>query len=422
MSRKIKKSKTKKTGENGRNTLYKKVVGNFDAKHQVVHLSDNTQVKVTENRPINNGAVYNPPAGHKDQVEVVITGYDRKVPMGYISAVLHRNIEVNVALVEYKNGNYYLQPLGNRSETNILVKPGRLNGAMDGNYVTFISAGKDEYGTLDVFVKDVFAHKNDANAFVTGIAMKYGLQTEFSRATLAECESIGDKVQEKELAGRVDARNEMTITIDGSDTKDRDDAIRLVVLENGNYQLAVDIADVSHYVREDSALDKDANIRGTSCYAGGQVIPMLPKKLSNGICSLNEKVDRLALSCVMEFEPNGHLAGYRLEESVINCNYNMTYTEISKIFNGDPEVTEKYSDAIPMILNMRHLAKVLWRRAEKRGALEFSGREAKLIIDAEGKLEKIVGRERNEATMLIEIFMLAANTTVAKDLVFNKIP
>ena len=247
--------------------------------------------------------------------------------------------------------------------------------------------------------------------------MKYGLSTTFGPKVMSEVNAVSEFVKEDELVGREDFRQCLEISIDGSDTKDRDDAIRLTVLPNGNYELGVDIADVSYYVSEGSAMDKEAKLRGTSCYAGGQVIPMLEKKLSNGICSLNEGVDRLCMSAIMEFTPDGEQVSSRLAQGVINVNYNMTYSEVLKIFKNDTEMCQKYQDVVPMIQMMRSLAQQLQKRLDKKGNLSFGSKEAKLIIGDDGELSQIVKRYETESTKLIQVFMIYANQTVAKTLV-----
>ncbi|MCQ2979037.1 MAG: VacB/RNase II family 3'-5' exoribonuclease [Clostridia bacterium] len=402
--------------------LFQKVIGTYNAKHGLVFTDEGKSVRVTENRPLDDSSSYIVPAEDKDRVEIMITSYEKDKPQGPITKVLLRFCDFNVGVVEKKNGNFYMQPFGTNIGGDILISPDNVNGAIDGSIVTFQVVGKDQYDKPIVVVLKVFAHRNDANAFVKSIAMKYGLQTEFSAKTLSDAESICQFVKFSDMAGRKDKRDKLTITIDGKDTKDRDDAIRLEILDNGNYLLGVDIADVDFYVPEGSAIDHDAKLRGTSCYAGGQVLPMLPKSLSNGICSLNEDEDRLALSCTMEIDKRGCIVKGYLEESVINVDYNMTYDEIMEIFDGNEETIAKYEDAIEMINNMRELAALLKKRAEKRGYLEFLSKEAKLVIDKEGKLEGFECHMANEATRLIQFFMIAANTTVATLLTENQYP
>ncbi|MCQ2749629.1 MAG: VacB/RNase II family 3'-5' exoribonuclease [Clostridia bacterium] len=422
MSKKKASNSTINATERRNSVMYKKFVGIYDSRTNEVKTSEGTFITVTDNKPINPGDLFTAPAASRDEVEVVITGFEKGKPYGYISGVINRYVAANVGVIEARNGNYYLNPIGGVFETNILVAPGHLNGAVDGSLVTFLVAGKDQWGKPDVYIEKIFGHKNDANAFVKGVAMKYGLSTEFNSRVMSEVNNVKEVVTEDELAGREDFRQCLEISIDGSDTKDRDDAIRLRVLPNGNYELGVDIADVSYYVSEGSAMDKEAKLRGTSCYAGGQVIPMLEKKLSNGICSLNEGVDRLCMSAIMEFTPQGEQVSTRLAQGVINVNHNMTYSEVLKIFKNDTEMCQKYIDVVPMIQQMRILASMLQKKLDKKGNLSFGSKEAKLIIGDDGKLSQIVKRYETESTKLIQVFMIYANQAVAKTLVQNNYP
>ena len=409
--------KTKRKSNNQSNNskkefIYQKFIGQFSEKHNCVFTDDGMSIKVAENKPVDPDSIYCPPASDKDRVEIFVTSYEKDKPTGYISKVLSRFSVYNVGLVESRNGNLYLQPFGTHFGGNILIAPGHENGALDGSIVTFMVNGKDEWGNYDVYVKDVFGHKNEANAFVKGVAVKYGLSTVFPEKAVKQVDEVPSYVREKDRQGRCDKRDLLTITIDGADTKDRDDAIRLEMLPNGNYLLGVDIADVDYYVPQGSPVDLEAKRRGTSCYAGGQVIPMLDKRLSNGICSLNEMEDRLALSCTMEFDKSGNLVSSKLEESVICVDYNMTYDEIMQIIDGDSETMSKYSDVLEMIENMRELANLMQKNSKKKGYLEFTGREAKLHIK-DDKISEIEARSANEATKIIQSFMIAANISVA---------
>lgn len=422
MSKKKSSNEVIKAAERRNSVMFKKFVGIYDSRTKDVRTSEGSYISISENKPVNPGELFTAPAGNRDEVEVVVTGFEKGKPYGYISSVISRYQATNVGVVEAKNGNYYLNPIGGTFDTNILIAPGHLNGAVDGSLVTYLVAGRDQWGKLDVYVEKVFGHKNDANAFVKGVAMKYGLSTEFNSRVMSEVSNVKEVVTADELVGREDFRQCLEISIDGSDTKDRDDAIRLTVLPNGNYELGVDIADVSYYVSEGSAMDKEAKLRGTSCYAGGQVIPMLEKKLSNGICSLNEGVDRLCMSAIMEFTPQGEQVSSRLAQGVINVNHNMTYSEVLKIFKNDAEMCQKYADVVPMIQSMRQLARQLQAKLDKKGNLSFGSKEAKLIIGDDGKLSQIVKRYETESTKLIQVFMIYANQTVAKTLVDNNYP
>ena len=231
------------------------------------------------------------------------------------------------------------------------------------------------------------------------------------------------RTEETELKGRRDLRALCTVTIDGEDSKDLDDAISLDCLENGNLLLGVHIADVSEYVREGGALDRTALNRGTSVYLPDRVIPMLPVALSNGICSLNEGEDRLALSCLMEFTPTGEQVRHEICESVIRSDRRLTYTTVNQIVtNHEPELCEHYAELVPMLEEMDDLARALRERRSERGYIDFDFPESKVILSPAGKPLEIRAYERNEATRLIEDFMLAANETVAKTYCLKHIP
>lgn len=404
-----------KKKNNVKNSLmYQKFVGTYNAKLGQVFTDEGDVITVVENKPLNENYSFCVPAMDRDRVDIMVTSYEKGKACGRILKVVSRFTSEQVGVVEYRNGNYYLNPFGTAFGSNILISPENIGKAIDGAIVSFIVVGEDAYHNYIVVVNEVIAHKNDANAFVKSMARKYGLSVEFSKDSKKQAARVPEFVNEEDFEGRVDLRNKLTITIDGKDTKDRDDAIRLEVLPNGNYLLGVDIADVDYYVNSGSPIDVDARTRGTSCYAGGQVIPMIPKQLSNGICSLNENVDRLAMTCNMEIEPKScRLVDYDICQSVIRVNYNMNYDEVMDIFRGEEEVAAKYEDILPMLREMRVLARILQKKAERRGYLEFKSKEAKLDINPEGKLEGFTCHVANEATKLIQSFMIAANITVA---------
>lgn len=241
---------------------------------------------------------------------------------------------------------------------------------------------------------------------------KYDLIHKFSDTEVASAKSIEQRVSQEDLSGRVDLRKESIFTIDSESTKDIDDAISINKV-NDNYQLSVHIADVSHYVKEDSVLDKSAFNRGTSVYLADSVIPMLPKELSNGICSLNPGVDRLTITCQMEITKKGEVINYDIYPSVINSKYKMTYTNVNKILTGDSQVIDNFKDIYPDIILMEELQIILFGIREKMGSIDFETLEPKLIFGPNGKLDDIVIKERAMAERLIEEFMLVANQVVA---------
>lgn len=272
---------------------------------------------------------------------------------------------------------------------------------------------------IEGIVKQTIGHKNDPGMDILSIAMEYGIPTEFPADVLEQTESVPEKVLEKEFSGRRDLRDELIITIDGADAKDLDDAVQVKKMANGNFLLGVHIADVTHYVTENSPLDKEATERGTSVYLTDRVIPMLPPRLSNGICSLNPHVPRLTMSCQMEIDQRGKVVAYEIFESVIQSAERMTYSDVNLLIDRKEEVlSKKYHHLLKMIDNMTELHHVLEQMRVKRGAISFEDREAQIYLDDEGHPLEVHLRERGTAEKLIESFMLAANETIAKH--FNK--
>lgn len=271
-------------------------------------------------------------------------------------------------------------------------------------------------------VTEIIGHINDPGVDIKSIIKAYGLPEEYPEAVMEQVEGIGDTVSEAEKSGRTDYRDLQTVTIDGEDAKDLDDAITLS-REGDIYRLGVHIADVSHYVTEHSPLDKEALKRGTSVYLVDRVIPMLPHKLSNGICSLNQGEDRLALSCIMDINQSGEIISHKIEETIINVDRRMSYTSVNKIIElEDKEEKEKYKEFIPMFALMYEVADILRKRRFKRGSVDFDFPESKIILDAKGKPLEIKEYERNNAHRIIEEFMLAANQTVAEEYFWQELP
>ncbi|MGX6978712.1 ribonuclease R [Vagococcus elongatus] len=268
---------------------------------------------------------------------------------------------------------------------------------------------------IEGIVKQTIGHKNDPGMDILSIAIQYGIPTEFSADVLNQAERVPEKVLEEEFDGRRDLRDELIITIDGADAKDLDDAVQVKKMANGNYLLGVHIADVTHYVTENSFLDREALDRGTSVYLTDRVIPMLPPRLSNGICSLNPHVPRLTMSCQMEINPRGRVVAYEIFESVIQSRERMTYSDVNLLIDRKEEVLlKKYQHLLEMIDHMTELHHVLAQMRVERGAISFEDREAQIYLDDEGHPLEIHLRERGTAEKLIESFMLAANETIAK--------
>lgn len=271
--------------------------------------------------------------------------------------------------------------------------------------------GEDMQGV----VTETIGHKDEPGIEILSIVHKHNIRSEFPDEVLAEAEQVPDQISATDLKGRRDLRGQQIITIDGADAKDLDDAVTVERLDNGHFQLGVHIADVSHYVREDSALDKEAFERGTSSYLTDRVIPMLPQRLSNGICSLHPKVDRLTLSCEMEINQQGNVVAYDIFPSVIRSVERMTYEAVNHILEEKhPQTREQYQSLVPMLEEMAELHHILEQKRRHRGAIDFDSDEAKIIVDKDGKAIDIELRERRVGERLIESFMLAANETVSE--------
>lgn len=277
--------------------------------------------------------------------------------------------------------------------------------------------------SLEGVVTKVVGHKNDPGMDILSIVIAQGIPTAFPEEVQTASEQVPDQISETDLIGRRDLRNQQIVTIDGADAKDLDDAVTVRKLENGNYFLGVHIADVSHYVTENSVLDKEAFERGTSVYLTDRVIPMIPQRLSNGICSLNPHVSRLTMSCEMEIDAAGTILHHEIFQSVIQTSERMTYSAVNAILEEeDPETIQQYQTLVPMFHLMKELHQILEGRRNQRGAINFEDREAKILVDPEGRPLDIELRERGVGERLIESFMLAANETVAKHFNQLKLP
>ena len=269
-------------------------------------------------------------------------------------------------------------------------------------------------GTMKVIAKKIIGNVNDPGVDILQIVYKHDIPTKFPDDVLEEISHIPDYVTEEEKKGRVDLTDQNLVTIDSIESKDLDDAVNAWKLPNGNFHLGVHIADVSHYVTPGSHLDNEAYKRGTSVYLTDRVIPMLPHKLSNGICSLNPHVERLAMSCEMEIDHEGHVVNHKIFPSIIKSTERMTYVDVNKIVEDhDPETMERYKNLVPMFEDMAELHQILFEMRKKRGAIEFEDDEAKIILDDDGHPIDIQLRERRTSERMIESFMLAANETVA---------
>lgn len=300
---------------------------------------------------------------------------------------------------------------------DIFIPQERSKGAVSGHKVVveltdFGGNGKKPEGK----VVEILGHVNDPGTDILSIVRGYDLPTEFSEKIMNQVERVAGEVSTADMAGRMDLRDWQTVTIDGEDAKDLDDAITLTK-EGDVYRLGVHIADVTNYVQERSALDVEALKRGTSVYLVDRVIPMLPHALSNGICSLNAGENRLALSCIMTVDAKGNVIDHVIAETVIKVDRRMSYTSVKKILEDHDEVEiREYEELVPMFERMRDLAAILRKKRMKRGSIDFDFPETKIILDAQGRPVEIKPYERNVATKIIEDFMLLANETVAPGL------
>lgn len=362
-------------------------------------------------------------AFNKDTVLCEITKEaDSKSREGRVIKILERGTDTYVGVFTDNKTFGFVTPDSKKMTKDIFIAGPSCKGAVTGEKVlckiTKYEEGKNPEGE----VLEILGHKDDPGVDILSIIKEYDVPTEFPEDVRDELEEIPNEVAEEAKIGRKDIRDWMVVTIDGEDTKDIDDAISIDKLENGKFRLGVHIADVSNYVKEDTPLDKEALKRGNSIYVVDRVIPMLPHKLSNGICSLNEGVDRLALSCIMEIDKDGTVSDYEICESLINSNKRMTYTEVQGVLDKDPEWLETDKEFVDMIERMKELENILYNKRVKRGALEFITEECKIYLDEQGKACEIKKYDRTLATQIIEEFMLAANETVAEEYSYNELP
>ena len=271
-------------------------------------------------------------------------------------------------------------------------------------------------------IVQIIGKKDAPGVDVLSIILGHDLPQSFPADVLVYAESLPEMISDDEIKKRRDLRDVLMITIDGEDAKDLDDAVSVQLLDNGNYMLGVHIADVGHYVTEDSILDREALERATSVYLVDRVIPMLPQKLSNGICSLNAGEDRLALTCMMEIDAQGAVVSHDIFESVIHVNYRMTYRDVTALLQQKTALESKYAELMPMLKSMEQLQQILARKRNLRGAIEFYAPESKVILDKKGRPVRIEWREQGVADKIIEEFMLCANETVAEHYFWMETP
>ncbi len=361
-----------------------------------------------------------------DRVEfVIIREPDSRRREGRIVKILSRGIVRVVGIYRKKaKQNYgFVIPDDQKFDQDIFIPDEKSKGAVDGHKVVAELTSYGEEGKKpEGKVIEILGHINDPGVDIMSIVRGYDLPVEFSEKLLNQADRVAKAVSDADMQGRRDLRNWQMVTIDGEDAKDLDDAVSLT-REGENYVLGVHIADVTNYVQENSAIDREAKERGTSVYLVDRVIPMLPHRLSNGICSLNAGEDRLALSCIMTVNPKGNVIGHEIAETVIRVDERMTYTGVKKILEDhDPAETQKYRELLPMLEQMQELSQILRERRQRRGSIDFDFPEAKIVLDDKGQPVEIMPYDRNVATKIIEDFMLLANETVAEDYHWQEIP
>ncbi|MBM7690994.1 ribonuclease R [Peribacillus deserti] len=343
---------------------------------------------------------------------------------GTIEKIVERGIhEVVGTYTESKSFGFVIAD-DKKIANDIFIPKGASMGAVEGHKVVVKLVSYPQGGlSAEGEVIEILGHKNDPGVDILSVIHKHGIAVPFPDDVIEQANSVPDTIDESQLENRRDLRDQTIVTIDGADAKDLDDAVTVTRLDNGNYKLGVHIADVSYYVTEGSPIDVEAADRGTSVYLVDRVIPMIPHRLSNGICSLNPKVNRFTLSCDMEIDAEGTVVKHEIFQSVIKTTERMTYSDVNKILvDKDEELRSRYEPLVPMFEDMEELAQVLRNKRMKRGAIDFDFKEAKVLVDEEGHPTEVVLRERSVAEKLIEEFMLVANETVAEHFHWMDVP
>ena len=363
-------------------------------------------------------------AMHGDKVQVIAEpARGGRRAEGTIVKVLERANQTLVGFYQKSKNFGFVIPDNQKIGEDVFIPQGKDMGAVTGHKVIVkLTDYGGERKKPEGEIVEIIGHVNDPGTDILSIVKAYGIPDEYPQEVMEQVEHIPDEVQEAEKVGRKDIREWQTVTIDGEDAKDLDDAIT-ISREDFGYRLGVHIADVSHYVREGSPLDREALKRGTSVYLVDRVVPMLPHKLSNGICSLNQGVDRLALSCIMDIDPQGKVIGHEIAETLIRVDRRMSYTAVNAIVTDrDPAVMEEYAGFVEMFDCMKELADILREKRSMRGSIDFDFPETKILLDEKGRPTEIKPYERNAATKIIEDFMLMANETIAEDYYWQEVP
>lgn len=362
---------------------------------------------------------------HHDEVEVVITGVFRSKSMrqGRVVKIVKRNLHELIARISMYDGSAMAVPENRKVSQHFLILEDALNQAKNHDLVKIeVDQEALNKGSFIAKVTEVFGRKMTKDIAILQAIMEHQLPHEFSKATDALLKTISDEVSEEDKVGRKDYRHLPLVTIDGITARDFDDAVYAEKMEDGNFKLYVAIADVAHYVKNGNAIDADAIQRGTSVYFPDRVIPMLPEKLSNGLCSLNPDVDRLCMVCEMIIAPNGEMVKFEFFEGVMRSHARLTYELVAELITEENPIQEDYAEIMPHILNLYSLYKVLRKARDQRGSIDFETKETEILYNDEGLIDKIEFRIRNEAHMIIEECMIAANIAAATFLESNELP
>lgn len=362
-------------------------------------------------------------AFHKDIVSVkLLKDQHGKRQEAEVIEVLSHGIGSLVGTYDNAGNFGFVIPDQEKIATDIFVPKERSKGAVTGHKVVVeLTDYGDSKHNPEGRITEILGHSNDPGVDILSVIKGFDLPLEFPEKVLNQAQRVAKDVSGSDRAGRKDLRGVQMVTIDGEDAKDLDDAVSLVK-EDDKYLLGVHIADVTNYVQENSALDREALERGTSVYLVDRVIPMLPHTLSNGICSLNMGQDRLALSCLMTLDEKGIVVSYEIAETVINVDQRMTYTDVNRVLEGDEEAIREYEPFVPMFRLMKELADIVREKRRKRGSIDFDFPESKIILDKDGVPVSIKPYDRNAATKIIEDFMLLANETVAQHFYWMELP
>ncbi|GAA0441961.1 ribonuclease R [Lentibacillus halophilus] len=365
-------------------------------------------------------------AMNKDKVLVRIEkrNSDGSKPEGTVIRILERATHQVVGTFD-DNGSFgFVIADDKRIPNDLFIPKNQTGGAVTGHKViAYITKYPEGRMSAEGQVVHILGHKNDPGIDIISIIYKHGIKMDFPEEVLEQAAQTPEEIDPSELKNRRDLRDKQIVTIDGADAKDLDDAVSVQKLDNGHYQLGVYIADVSYYVEENTPIDKEALERGNSVYLVDRVIPMIPHRLSNGICSLNPQVDRLTLGCEMEINEKGNVIHHEIFQSVIKTDERMTYRDVNKILvDQDEQVRDHFKTLVPMFENMEKLAEILRGKRMGRGAIDFDFKEAEILVDDQGNPDDVVVRERSVAERLIEEFMLAANETIAEHFHWMDVP